>query len=330
MKKLLISSLLLFSYSAFSEESKEEPIQDLDIGFYNRTISFVENSQSSLSRYLDVGSNYIESLWDNFDDSEEMKNRSFGILRLGKRFSTKGELEPDIELRLKFDLPNTKKNIKLFFDFDQQDFENLDNKNQVANNANEQLSSGLILERDDVWNTKYKVGMNLRLPLNPFAKVEKSRTYEWGDDHSLFLKQEAFYFKRRGLGTGTHLDYFYQMDNNNYFEIYYNIQYLNGKGWEYFSDYSYFHNLDSKNTLRASIGNNKNYDDDSFQRTRYWTQVQWRSLIYKNWLYMRVIPEVSFEDKFDYEPDYRLTVQFELFFGNKEGVQKGVKRYRYQ
>lgn len=328
MRKLLISSFLFFSCPTFSEETNTQPTEELNIGFYNNTITFVESYQNVFSRYIDNSSDYIESLWDNFDTSEEMKNRSFGIFRLGTRFSTKGDLEPDIQLRLKFDLPNTKKNVKFFFDFDQQDFENLDNKNQVANSNNEELSGGFILEDDDIWNTKYKIGMNLHFLLNPFAKIEKSRTYTFKENNSFFLKQEVFYFKERGFGAGSYVDYVYDLDNNDYFEIYYNIQYLNNIGWEYFGDYAYFKNLDSKNSLKASIGHNQVYDDDLIQRKRHWTQIQWRSLIHKNWLYMRVIPEVSFEDQFDYKPDYRLVLQFELFFGNEKGIERGVERYR--
>lgn len=329
MKRILVGLLFFTSVPLIAEENTPENSEYLDIAFYQKTIYFVEDYQSTFSYYLHESSNYIESFWDTFEKSEN-NNRSFGIFRIGKRFSTKGKLEPDFELKLKYDLPHTKKNLKLFFDFDQQDFENLDNKNQIANEANEQLSSGLILERKTKhWDINYKIGMNLNLPLNPFAKIEVTRDFKFNNNFSAFLKQENFYFKERGFGAGAHLDMIYSLENNNYLEIYYNIQYLDNIGWEYYSDYSYFYNINNKNSIKTVIGNNRVYEDNKFERKRYWTQVQWKSLIHKDWLFLKVIPEISFENRYNYEPDYRLIVQFEMFFGNEKGIKRGLDRYRY-
>lgn len=329
MKKILVGLLFFTSIPLIAEETKLNTSDNLNIDFYTRTIDIVEDYQNTFSYYIHESTNYIESLWESFD-KKESNNRSFGIFRLGKRFSTKGELEPDFQLKLKYDLPHTKKNLKLFFDFDQQDFENLDNKNQITNEANEQLSGGLILEKQTRhWDINYKIGMNLKLPLNPFAKIEVTRDFNFNDNFSAFFKQENFYFKERGFGTGAHFDFVYSLENNNYFEVYYNIQYLNNIGWEYYSDYSYFYNIDNKNSIKAVFGNNRIYEDNKFERKRYWTQVQWKSLIHKNWLFLKVIPEISFENKYNYEPDYRLTLQFEMFFGNQEGLKRGLNRYRY-
>lgn len=329
MKKILIGFLFFTSIPLFAKETISNKNKNLDIEFYQKTISTVENYQNTLSHYIHESSNYIESFWQSFD-KKEYENKSFGIFRIGKRFSTKGQLEPEFKLKLKYDLPHTKKNLKLFFDFDQQDFDNLDNKNQITNEASEEFSGGFILEKNTThWDINYKLGMNLKLPLNPFAKIELTRDFNFNDNFSAFFKQENFYFKERGFGSGAHFDFVYSLKNNNYFELYYNIQYLNDIGWEYYSDYSYFYNIDTKNSIKTVFGNSRAYENNKFEQKRYWTQVQWKSLIHKNWLFMKVIPEVSFENKYNYEPDYRLTIQFEMFFGNQEGIKKGLDRYRY-
>ncbi len=329
MKKILVGLLFFTSIPLIAEEQNNNDIEKLNVDFYNKTINVVENYQGSFSKYLHKSSNYIESLWSSFDKKRK-QNESFGIFRIGKRFSTKGKLEPDVELKLKYDLPHTKKNLKLFLDFDQQDFENLDNKNQITNQSNEQLSSGVILEKNTKhWDIDYKLGMNLKLPLNPFAKIELTRDFIFNNNFSFFLKQENFYLKERGFGSGVHFDLIYSLSNDNYFEIYHNIQYLKNIGWEYYSDYSYLYSINQNNSIKTVFGNNRVYEDNKFERTRYWTQVQWKSLIHKNWLFMKVIPEVSFENRYNYEPDYRLTLQFEMFFGNKKGIKRGINRYKY-
>jgi hypothetical protein len=87
--------------------------------------------------------------------------------------------------------------------------------------------------------------------------------------------------------------------------------------------------LNNKNSLKYQIGAIKEIED-SRDKVRYWTNVRWKHQLHKNWLFLKVIPEVSFSEDHDYSADYRILVQFEIFFGNKKGVNRGIRKYKYR
>ena len=88
MKKILVGLLFFISIPLIAEETELNTSDNLNIDFYTKTIDVVEDYQNTFSYYIHESTNYIESLWSSFDKKES--NKSFGIFRLGKRFSTKG------------------------------------------------------------------------------------------------------------------------------------------------------------------------------------------------------------------------------------------------
>ncbi len=57
--------------------------------------------------------------------------------------------------------------------------------------------------------------------------------------------------------------------------------------------------------------------EESFSNTvisDYFFSAHYRQLIYKDWLYVNVIPEVNYPREFDYDARVSLTLKLEVFF----------------
>lgn len=48
----------------------------------------------------------------------------------------------------------------------------------------------------------------------------------------------------------------------------------------------------------------------------YVTSATWRANIWRKWFYYEVRPSVSFHKQYDYEPNYRIRILFDFYFGN--------------
>ena len=332
MKKILIFSFpFLLSNNLLAEENEKTKPSD----FYKKSISIVETYQNNFSNYMYKSAYYIDDYWKKSEQEEYISkedNKSFGIFKMGTSYSSKDNLDAQIRMKLKYHLPNMKKNMNLFFDINDDTNETLSSKSNIIknNHSEDKLSGGVVYEKNKgKWRRNYKIGAKISFPFNPFIKAEIYRDKTLADNLNLFIKQEAFYYKEEGLGAATHFDFQYNLKNNDYLGASYTIQYLKEEQWELFSNYTYFKNINNKNSLKYSIGAIKK-EDNNIDNVRYWTNIRWRHQLHKEWLFLKVTPEISFENIYDYSAEYKVLLELEMFFGTKKGIKKGIKKYRYR
>ena len=334
MKNIILISLsLIVAKSAIAETTTKNLSED----FYKKSVSLVEKYQTDFSTYLGYSAEYFDGYWikdkkDKKDKKQKDENNSFGIFRIGTSYSSEKGYDAQLKMKLKYHLPNMKKNLNVFFDINDDTNKTLaDQSNIIKHNSNkDSLSAGLLYEKNKgKWKTKYRIGAKISTPINPFVKAEIYRTKKITENFNIYMGQSVFYYKEEGLGTATNADFRYNLKNQDYLQSSYTLQYLKEEEWELFSYYTYLQNINKHNILKYNIGAVKEVEKnvDNF---RYWTNVKWRHQLYKNWLFLKLTPEISFEKTYNYKPEYKFLVEFEMFFGSKKGIQIGTNRYKYK
>jgi hypothetical protein len=92
---------------------------------------------------------------------------------------------------------------------------------------------------------------------------------------------------------------------------------------DYGLGFTYYHTAKKNSglSLSQSFWGNTKYrtvdKPESFSGiSNYTTAVTWRKSIWRKWFVYEVQPAVSFHRQYDYEPNYTLQFNIELYFGN--------------
>lgn len=330
MKNLFLGALTLLSFFSNSEEKVKQNSIDY---FYNKVFLTVEKYHHNFSHYLNKSATTFDSYFHLEQEPEHLEHYSYGIFKIGSVYSTKYNFDSNIKLKLKYDLPYAKKNLKLFLDISEDDFESLENKNAVFNELKkEDLTSGFILENESKkWKNKYKTGIHLKKKLDPFVKFEAVRNFNINKISFFQFKQDLFLYNSKGLGSSSNFYYNHKINKINLFSMNQKIQYLNDKeGFEFYHDYNYVHILNNRNSLKFSFSGTQKFQKNKINiNKKYRINTRWRSLIYKNWLFLNLTPELLFSEDLNYKPEFLLNLSFDMVFGRKSGIEKLSYKYFY-
>lgn len=329
-KILLISSLSMFNHSVFANETlcdKHDPESESPL---------LDKYHCKFSNYIFDKSISLDHFIGSPDEEIAMENNSYAILNIKQKFYSKSDNKTQVDLNLKVDLPYSEKKWKLFLDTNNTDFDSLVDKNRETHttdanfieNANDTVGGLLFTDLDTDWKKKYRIGTKLNFPLNPFVKANFYHTTALNDNLTRYFEQEFFYYNEDGFGTNTNLNFYYKTKGDWVLQSNSAAQFLNDKGnnWELTQKISAWEQLTDRSTIKYSIGVSANSKPD-LKVSNYWINAKWRYKLYKDWLYVKVIPEVSFREEFDYKPDYGLLLQFEMYFAKKKHMNRLTTQY---
>jgi len=80
--------------------------------------------------------------------------------------------------------------------------------------------------------------------------------------------------------------------------------------------FSLFQHLNEKVNLAYEAGIFSD-NEDNWEVSEYRLWHRYRKLVYKEWLFLELIPELRFKQENDYDPSYRITFRIEPVFGKK-------------
>jgi hypothetical protein len=309
--------LLVFSLESYSND---------DIDTYHREIT----------KYIQDKSVYLDKIVGDYDENSPIINNSYAILNIKQNFHSKSPNKLQVDLNLKIDLPYTKKTWKIFLDTSNTDFNSLEEKTRETFTSNSNFikdsggtTGGLIfadLTKD--WKRKYRLGVRLDLPLDPFMKANFYHISKVGKDVTQYFDQEFFLYNGRGAGVKSRLDYFYKTQNNVVFQSNTSAQFLEkqNNNWELTQKFSRWERIGSRSTLKYSIGVSRNRNKIN-QSNNYWINTVFRQKIYKEWVFLKVIPEISFHSMNDYKPNYGIVFKLEVYFAKKKNLPRLTMEY---
>ncbi len=272
----------------------------------------VEDLASDIDRFFANEKNY------------QYTNRTFVQIRLDGYWRDEVTPQYTPRLRAKVHLPGTERRFKLMLESDPQETQSPQDLSQ--NNPGTTGGAGatdyfLSMLRERVsetgWNVRPNIGVELKLPLEAFVRLRLYKSYTLGKKWTLRPDQNFYWYTGRGAGSDSYLEFNYRLsddyllrlgsflrwtDENDYFEPSQNVV--------------FYHYLQPGVQMYYQIG--------MFGRTEptlhvieYLFTVNYRQLLYRDWLFLEMRPQLSYAEAADWRPIRSFLLRFDIVFGRR-------------
>lgn len=292
-----------------------------EAGFFSRTLSGAESTRDTWSeRWVDFAEG-VDHYFSKENSPPDYKNESYVKLQLKQTWEERGDIQTDIRVKAKFDLPNTQRKAKLFFSSDEYTENSLEERVR-SNSTGERFRrkesvSGIEITPDDEWN-KWKrsarLGIKLRAPLVTFGRYRLRRPMEAWGEWLPELTQEIWYFSDRGWGATSEFEI--QRPLNERFRL----NYLTVLEFE--DQYDFFENvhvlslnqsLSDRSKLEYRVGAVFSTEFRT-QMTAYFVGTSYSYKLYEDWIFLTASPEVFFPKDDGWNAEASFTIALDVYF----------------
>lgn len=295
----------------FEPEREEESI----FGLLDAPHNYVSQGVETMAKYMDIF----------FADEKiyQESTRSYARLTFQSIFDRYGDISNVGELRLKIDLPKTKKKLKLVIETETE------RGAQAGADGSSPITPAQTAEKTDFyaalqktfkekkgWNARSSLGMKIDAPLNPFLRYRLFRDTKLGL-WKFHFSETLFWFKSTGVGTSTLFEFDRALGRKVLFRSSTNAIWEDNRDYYEFShSFALFHELTDRRAVAYSV---TVFGDShpTVYATSYLARISYRQLIHKDWLFLEVRPEMLYERETNFDPEPSLTLQLEMVFGNK-------------
>ncbi len=336
---LFVSLGVSFSAQVFAVPTKPTPELDsyqrtnedvrYSVSFDQEPPSWMDETNDYLSKLVLDFSEYIDHGLAKDDDEEAIVNRSYIKIKALQSYSHRGFYDSDESIAVRIDLPHTEHNWKLILETDPDDYDNLESKQRgtpAESPTKNGAFGGVRLQGQQIshWKTNFDIGVKLRFPIDPFTRAELYRVGKLSDNWTALFSQEFFYFKSKGLGALSNLNFYYDVDESKgqIFKLGSSAQYLyDDDQWELVHQATYFDRMNEKNLVEYSLGMSLlPYEEKEV--SNYWLSASWIHKLYKNWLYLTVTPQLEFPREYDYKFNPGIFIELEAFFSKNRKLNR--------
>lgn len=271
----------------------------------------------------DRWSNQVDQFARNMDvffagpDNLAHFNESYIKLTLGGQWGERGSYVDETDIKFRLDLPATEKKYKLVIENSPEEQESLADKNRpsLIGNQPDTDSFSAFLQRSKQqakWDTSGRIG--IKGVFDPFVRLDLERAWTVDDTWHLPYRFRVAYFHSDGYRAINSLSLQRSLNSSLLFEGRTDISWLQERDTlDAAQTLNVIQQLSPDKALTYTFG----IFEESFSNTvisDYFFSAHYRQLIYKDWLYVNVIPEVNYPREFDYDARVSLTLKLEVFF----------------
>lgn len=270
----------------------------------------VSHSLESMARNIDA--------FFAADQTFQESTRSYARVRIDTKLDNDLQIGFDGDVRVKIDLPRTERKLKLLIESDDTTRtgvpDRLDDTPIDVVRRQDYLLSIERVNEVNKWDVRPAAGIKMRWIPDPFLRLRATRYH----DLSGWLMRTAgsvFWFTSDGLGANTTLDFDRPVGDMMFFRSstilrwQENDQFLTAE-----QQLSMYHRLDPKHYLVYQVGARANQDPD-WAMQQYFVAVHYRKNVYKNWLFLELIPQIDYRVERDFEALPSITLRLEGVFG---------------
>lgn len=244
-------------------------------------------------------------------------NESYVKLTLGGQWGERGTYVDETDLKFRLDLPATTKKYKLVIENSPEERESLADKNRpsLIGNQPDVDSFSAFLQRSKQqanWDTSGRIG--IKGVFDPFVRFDLERHWTLDDSWHVPYRFRVAYFHSDGYRAINSLSFQRGLSPSLLFEGRTDVSWLQERDTlDAAQAVSLIQQLSPQQGMTYTVG----IFEESFSNTvisDYFISAHYRQLIYKDWLYVNIIPEVNYPREFDYDARLSVTLKLEVFF----------------
>jgi hypothetical protein len=283
----------------------------------------VEGSHEYLSNRVEALSQRLDSFFGG-ERAYEESTRSSLRLGGGVRWEEAGEFNWVSRVRLKLDLPETRRRFHLLLESDLEEEVGDDGDiaarqavESQADTENYNAALRYILYALGDWRVTTDAGVRLEWPPDPFARLRIRRSFELGR-WNLRATERVFWFVSDGLGETTSLDLETAVggDQQHLFAVTAQATWREEEnGLALFTGTSFFQRLPGERALVYAVGLSGG-TSPVLRREQYQASVRFRSRLFLPWLFYELEPRTVWPREDNFKPASSFFLRLEAFFGS--------------
>ncbi len=288
--------------------------------YWQRSAAWMAGSRDELSEHIETLGRRLDSF---FSGQEVMvdKNKSYIRMRLGAIWKERYGVENDSDIKFRLDLPATKERYRIVIESESEEDHSLEESNRPAlmdqsSPSRESVSAAVRFVSGVVkhWDTDLDIGVRTRIPLDPFIRGTAKREWDLDDNWVGRIHQRVSYFHSNSFSAKTKFIFERPLSQKSLFRHKTELEWEKLEDQLAFADvFSVFNEIDDDRVVEYQFGIlgsslSNTHIDDIFVGANY------RERLYKDWLYLEVIPEILFPREDDYEMTHSLTLRLEVMF----------------
>src|SRR5690606_36940160 len=164
------------------------------------------------------------------------------------------------------------------------------------------------------WRFSHDVGLDSSIPVDPFYRFRMRYGANITENWYLGFNNRMFYYHHDGAGQDTRLFFSRPITDTLNFRIESEVNYRHKKRLtEFGQSIALYQELGDMETMTYEVGligrNRPVAEVDN-----YFAQMVYRKAIYEDWLILEVVPQLLFENRYNWEPDPRVQLNLEIYF----------------
>jgi len=312
---LLLAAALIIPFKAAAEEQTVPP-----------------EKKSLLASYIDAPRDYVAGKFAGFasdmdrffgdDRNYQESNESVLQLDLSKVAGYGGQRNAVLSGRAKWNLPSTEKRLHLMLETDPEQNITRDttsdpkiNPDQVEAAGKLALAARFEREQKARWHFSTDAGIQLRAPLEPFARIRGSYALPM-EKWRMKVAETFFWFNTIGAGETTQVDFERPLSESSLLRISSNATWLHDKqNFDLRQDASIYQTLSERSALlyQASATGVTNPQG---QLNEYVVQMLYRYRLHRHWMFFEISPQIHFPRDLNFRSNPTLSMRLEMLFDN--------------
>jgi hypothetical protein len=271
---------------------------------------------------------YYVGMWRGLDryftdtSADDMENDSRLRLQFRQSFFNAGEVESDARVRVRVDLPNTEKKLKLFFSSDEDSSveERIREVSTGDRLKSESSVSGIEFSPDNkkrLWRRKFSGGVRLRSNLVPYVKFKLKR--EWGEEdtkdwHRQFRQEVEFFNDEKRWSESTQFTLSKTFFDGYVFRVWSEVEFKDEFNvYEYAHVYTVSRFFSERSALHYRLGA-VGASQPVPRVNGVFYGIAWDYRLYKDWVYLGISPEVFYPRDLNWSAEPSVTFRLEVSF----------------
>lgn len=299
--------------------AEKTPENTLELPYWKKSAYWLEDSRDTWSEHVDWMARGIDGFFAG-EDTLAFGNKSYVRIRTGGAW-VEGEGHVDnTDIKFRLDLPATKRRFHIIIENVTDDKESLEEKTRPslseANGIDDSsITAAIAFVRSEAkhWKVRTLLGVKARLPGDMFVKFSAKRRWDLNDSWTMPFRFKAVEYLNDEWEIEQSLAFERPLENDLFFSARSSIEWEEDEATVAAQTFSLRKRLNDRKGVDYRLGVIGANVAKPRIRT-YFVSAHYRELLYKDWLYWNVIPEVSYPRDQGFESIFSLTVRFEVFF----------------